>query len=371
MRAVLSIAALALFAFALVRAEDPTGSLDGVQDLTPDNFDTIVGHDNGVLVEFYAPWCGHCKNLVPEYAKLGSAVLAAGDKSGVVVAKVNADQHNALGSRFGVTGFPTIKFFPKGSQTAEDYNGGRDAASFVKFLNEKTGSKLFVPREVTAVTVLDASNFDKIALDPTKDVLVEFYAPWCGHCKQLAPTYEKVAKAYANEKDIVIANVDANEEVNKGLASKYGVSGFPTIKWFPKGNKDGEEYSAGRGGDDFVAFINEKTGAKRTLDGSFSADAGTDEELSALAQEYIAGDAAAKKSVTSKIEARIAATGETFKYYAKVVAKIVEKGEQWVAKEVARLEKMASGKAAAASKDSMSLRLNVLKKFLKGEEKDE
>ena len=275
---------------------------------------------------------------------------------------MNAEQHNALGSRFGVTGFPTIKFFPKGSTTAEDYNGGRDAASFVKFLNEKTGSSLFVPREATSVTVLDASNFDQVALDETKDVLVEFYAPWCGHCKQLAPTYEKVAQTYANEPNVVIANVDANDEKNKGLAARFDVSGFPTIKFFPKGNKAGEEYTAGRGGDDFVSFINEKTGTKRVLGGGFASDAGTDEELNALAQEFMAGDAAARKDAKAKIEAKVKAAPE-FKYYGKVVAKVEEKGDGYVAKELARLEKMSEGKASLASKDSMSLRINVLKKF--------
>eukprot|EP00672_Neobodo_designis_P025339 CAMPEP_0174831124 /NCGR_PEP_ID=MMETSP1114-20130205/2926_1 /TAXON_ID=312471 /ORGANISM="Neobodo designis, Strain CCAP 1951/1" /LENGTH=364 /DNA_ID=CAMNT_0016064945 /DNA_START=38 /DNA_END=1132 /DNA_ORIENTATION=- len=363
MRALAAVAALCLIAATVVRADDPTGSLEGVMDLTPDNFDEVVGKDNGVLVEFYAPWCGHCKNLVPEYTKLGAAAKAAGANSGVVVAKVNADAHNALGSRFGVQGFPTIKFFPKGSLEGEDYNGGRDAASFVKFLNEKTGSSLFVPREATSVTVLDASNFDSIALDKTKDVLVEFYAPWCGHCKQLAPTYEKLAQTFENEANVVIANVDANEEKNKDLAAKYGVSGFPTIKFFPKDNKDGEEYNSGRDGEAFVKFLNEKTGTKRAFGGGFAADAGTDEQLNALAQEFVAGDAATRKEVASKIEARIVEAGAEFKYYGKVVAKINEKGDGYVAKETARLEKMAAGKASASAKDSIALRLNVLKHF--------
>jgi len=82
---------------------------------------------------------------------------------------------------------------------------------------------------------LDTSNFDKIALDPTKDVLVEFYAPWCGHCKRLAPDYEKLAKAYAGEDNIVIANIDADAE--KDVGGRYGVTGFPTIKWFGKDSK--------------------------------------------------------------------------------------------------------------------------------------
>jgi protein disulfide-isomerase A6 len=300
---------------------------------------------------------------VPEYTKLGAASVAAGANSGAVIAKCNADAHSSLGSRFGVSGFPTIKFFPKGSLEPEEYSGGRDAASFVKFMNEKTGSKLFVPRDATSVTVLDASNFDSIVMDKSKDVLVEFYAPWCGHCKSLAPVYEKVAQTFENEAGVVIANVDANEEKNKDLAARFGVSGFPTIKFFPKDNKDGEEYNSGRDGEAFVKFMNEKAGTKRALGGGFEASAGTDEQLNALAQEFAAGDAAARKEVAAKIDARVAEAGAEFKYYGKVVAKINEKGEGYVAKETARLEKMSQGKASASAKDSIALRLNVLKQF--------
>ena len=80
--------------------------------------------------------------------------------------------------------------------------------------------------------VLDPSNFEAIALDETKDVLVEFYAPWCGHCKTLTPKYEKVAETFAAEGNVVVAKVDA--DAHRDLGSKYDVSGFPTIKFFPK-----------------------------------------------------------------------------------------------------------------------------------------
>lgn len=70
----------------------------------------MIDGSKAALIEFYAPWCGHCKRLTPEYKKLGEAI-ATNPKlnSRVVIAKVDADQHRELGERFQVQGFPTSK----------------------------------------------------------------------------------------------------------------------------------------------------------------------------------------------------------------------------------------------------------------------
>lgn len=61
----------------------------------------------------------------------------------------------------------------------------------------------------------------------------------CGHCKALAPTYEKLGEAFAKSDDVVIAKVDADGE--KSLGSRFDVSGYPTLKYFPKGSTSAEE----------------------------------------------------------------------------------------------------------------------------------
>lgn len=86
----------------------------------PDTFDAHVNGGRDAIVEFYAPWCGHCKHLTPEFEKLGKAVR--GDpalSSRVVIAKVDADAHRSLGERFGVRGFPTIKHFKRGAPVVD------------------------------------------------------------------------------------------------------------------------------------------------------------------------------------------------------------------------------------------------------------
>lgn len=99
---------------------------EGVLVLTDENFEDALKEHEFILVEFYAPWCGHCKALEPEW---NEAALAL--KGQVKLAKVDADAHKNLGSRFGVTGFPTIKYFdyglPKTASDAKAFEGGRNA----------------------------------------------------------------------------------------------------------------------------------------------------------------------------------------------------------------------------------------------------
>jgi len=94
-----------------------------------------------------------------------------------------------------------LKWFPKGEKDAPiAYEGGRSAEDIINFVNEKAGTTARVKKAATNVVILTDSTFDKIVMDGTKDVLVEFYAPWCGHCKHLAPVWEKLANAFDNEK---------------------------------------------------------------------------------------------------------------------------------------------------------------------------
>eukprot|EP00879_Flechtneria_rotunda_P001267 GHRR01001414.1.p1 GENE.GHRR01001414.1~~GHRR01001414.1.p1 ORF type:complete len:273 (+),score=98.07 GHRR01001414.1:54-872(+) len=138
----LAISALLALGVCIVVAEDPTQSLPGVLDLTPDTFDKHVNGAKHALVEFYAPWCGHCKHLTPHYKALGEAVQNdPALKSHVVVAKVNADEHRSLGEKFGIRGYPTIKYFARGkaatSDNSQPYEGGRSSDKFLEFLKQK------------------------------------------------------------------------------------------------------------------------------------------------------------------------------------------------------------------------------------------
>lgn len=114
------------------------------------------------------------------------------------------------------------------------------------------------------VLTLDHSNFSEV-VSKSNFIVVEFYAPWCGHCKNLAPEYEKAASTLStHEPPIILSKVDANDESNKVLASEYDVRGFPTIKILRNGGKSVEEYKGPREADGIVAYLKKQAGPAST-----------------------------------------------------------------------------------------------------------
>lgn len=166
---------LLLSAFAILRSN--AASL--VLDLIPENFDKVVlTSGKPALVEFFAPWCGHCKNLAPVWEELAQKFAFAEDK--VSIAKVDADENKDLGRKFGVQGFPTLKWFDGINETPTDYNGGRDLESLSAFIVEKTGIKPKIKKPAhSEVEMLTDQTFKK-RIGGDQDVLVAFTVSWCG-----------------------------------------------------------------------------------------------------------------------------------------------------------------------------------------------
>lgn len=140
--------------------------------------------------------------------------------------------------------------------------------SFEAFLNSyKAGELEAHMKSEGAMDNTGKANLDLTAknwkshVDGSKDLFVKFYAPWCGHCKTLAPKWEEMAEKFADDDSVVIAhfNADAND-----VPSGFEVQGFPTMFWVPAGGQP-QKYQEGRETKDMVKFVKKnKTGGKKT-----------------------------------------------------------------------------------------------------------
>ncbi|XP_073994862.1 disulfide-isomerase A3 [Rhodnius prolixus] len=103
------------------------------------------------------------------------------------------------------------------------------------------------------VKIAVAKNFDDIVINnKEKDVFIEFYAPWCGHCKKLSPIWDELGEKMAEE-DVEIVKMDAT---NNDVPAPYDVRGFPTLYWVPSNDKENPQaYSGGRDLNDFIKYI--------------------------------------------------------------------------------------------------------------------
>ncbi|XP_071493170.1 protein disulfide-isomerase A5-like [Diadema antillarum] len=224
-----------------------------VVHLKDSTFDSYLTGHNSVLVMFYAPWCGHCKKMKPEYVDAAATLKEEGLEG--VLAAVDATKERALAERFEVKGFPTVKYFQDG-EFAWDFSE-RTADKIVEHLKDPQEPPPPPPPEPawsemeSEVDHLTDATF-KTFTKKKKHVLVMFYAPWCGHCKKAKPEFMEAAEKFRDENKVSFAAVDCT--IDKETCNSFEVSGYPTIKYFNYG-KFAQDYASGREEEDFVRFM--------------------------------------------------------------------------------------------------------------------
>lgn len=159
---------------------------------------------------------------------------------------------------------PTIRIVDPGHDELQKFTLESDisADTIIQFYEDWANKRLqpvYKSEEIPAsndqpVKILVGKNFKDIALDSNKDVLVEFYAPWCGHCKALSPIYDKLAAKLLHMPNLVIAKMDSTANEVEGVK----VQGFPTIKFYPANRKSNPiDFNGDRTEEGFIKFLKE------------------------------------------------------------------------------------------------------------------
>lgn len=189
-----------------------------------------------------------------------------------VVSGVTDGIQQRLGEFIGVeeSNLPTIRLLdPADNMKKYTFPGSANEISveaiktFVSDFKSKTLTPFLKSQDIPAdngeaLRVIVGKNFKQTVLDSDDDVFVKFYAPWCGHCKKIAPIWEELANDLKEVKGLVVGKFDATANEVDGV----DIRGYPTLKFYPKGNKaEAIDYDGGRELDDFKNWLKEKSSA--------------------------------------------------------------------------------------------------------------
>ncbi|KAF3911691.1 hypothetical protein AA313_de0203732 [Arthrobotrys entomopaga] len=197
-----------------------------VIQLTSKNFEEkILKSNHASIVEFYAPWCGHCKNLKPAYEKAAENLKGLAQ---VAAIDCDEDSNKQKCAEFGVQGFPTIKTFKPGKKfgkpSVQDYQGARSAKGIVDFVLEQ------IPNHVTRVNSNTVNEFLQKNNETAKAILFTK--------KGVAtPMYKALAIDYLG----AITFAQVRDKETEALAV-FGIEKFPTLVVLPGGDAEGAVY---------------------------------------------------------------------------------------------------------------------------------
>uniref|UniRef100_A0A182PAW6 Thioredoxin domain-containing protein n=1 Tax=Anopheles epiroticus TaxID=199890 RepID=A0A182PAW6_9DIPT len=235
--------------------------------LTADNFQAEIDGSN-YFVMFYAPWCDYCKKLAPTWASLAQARNGEADTL-VKIGRVDCTTDGDLCTQHDITGYPMLKLFRKGASGGDGgtkYRGARDLAQLGAFLDEQLatgagakggedgsledGATDAPPAPVSPLVELTEDTFAKHV--SAGKHFVKFYAPWCGHCTKLAPTWEELARSLEHERDIRVSKIDCTQY--RPICTDFEVKGYPTLLWIEDGKKI-EKYTGPRTHADLRQYV--------------------------------------------------------------------------------------------------------------------
>ncbi|KAM5540632.1 hypothetical protein V8D89_005663 [Ganoderma adspersum] len=244
--------------------------------LTPENFDFAIAQ--GVwFIEHTSPYCYHCRAFAPTWAQLVEANDKKAD-SGIHLAQINCAVHGDLCQKNNVIGYPQMNLYKDGKfvETFKQARGFDILTNYLAAHAEPHNPPVPEPTEEDSASPVasDKDEFDEqtvshpdfnpfgtvLSLDEKNfretidkgNVFVKYFAPWCGHCKKLAPTWRQLAGQMQHK--LNVAEVDCQAHV--ALCQAQGVMGYPTLHYYGgKGTKTA--YTGGRKLEQLLAFVKE------------------------------------------------------------------------------------------------------------------
>lgn len=367
-----------------------------VTTLGKKNWEETVGSGH-TLVEFYAPWCGHCKTLEPEF---DSAAKELSGETAVKLAKVDATVEEDLAKTHKVEGFPTLKLFKDG-EFVKDYNGKRTSESIVKFMKKQSsgessgeseeetdedtpsdnpegemppgegmgegeGGKQEPTVEAVGLINLDSVTFNKIVGHTAYDVLVKFDVAYPhGDAEDAFVRFTHLIANLSAASSFLVSTVgieDYGDKVNQDLADRFNLKtdDFPAFRLWKRGTKEPIAFKDTVGTDSLSRFISKELGLWIGLPGcleAFDKFAGGFMELAKEEQTTRQKQAEEKAGIADASEQQSA------KYYARVMQRVIIKGLEFPQKEAIRLEKLMESKVTDEKKAEMVVRLNILSMY--------
>lgn len=211
-----------------------------------------------VMLEVYAPWCGHCKKLAPEYERFARKMADEGRT--IVVAKLNGDANGIPYGGFEYTGYPTIFYLAPGSadivklseRTAEDLHNfvrknrvPTKPKAEDKEVNPKVGmdkmlenfrSEDIPVQQTSPVLTVVLKNFIETVFNDIRHCILMLYAKGCPHCQNMMPLLDSFASVVAHREDLSVAKMDG--QANDLPISGFEVKGYPTLFFIEAGQKE-------------------------------------------------------------------------------------------------------------------------------------
>lgn len=260
-------------------SETFTGEADGLEswlqvaalplfaELSRNNAGMYTELDKPILMLFQDP-----EKKDEEVNKIMKEVASASRKEGVPFTWINSVELKSFAEHLGVADkTPALAVYEFKSDTKYVFNEEFNKENLSAWVSKIAKGEISATMKSEAipetndepVKVVVGDSWKEIVQDESKDVLIEQYAPWCGHCKQLEPIYNELATKLGDVKTLVIAKMDATKN---DAPKEYKAQGFPTLHFFPAGSTEGKPYEGGRTLKDFVKFLQENATHKEGIE---------------------------------------------------------------------------------------------------------